>query len=501
MRTVTICLVSALALVLAGCGAPPEEPVAAPEDKRDVVEPAKLKSAVPNFAAPAVEPGLVMVRHTAAAVAPLQRVDTEVPAAWTPLVAEGELPPASPDAVPLADTDGQLDRAAGWWCRGAVVRWNEIAREVVAQHQVNSSMSARLFGALSVAQHDALLRARMAARAAPVASGDPARLIERGCGRVERNNPVAQEAAIAWASARVLSHLVPKAQRFLLQNEAAHLATREWMGASSRSELEAGRILGEQVALKVIARLQQDGASEAKGPSVPKLEGKWYEKYQTLPTWSRVKPWLLESAAQFRAPAPPALTSAEFEAALAEIRQLSELRSAEQLAIARFWDLGVGGISVPGMWNQVGLDQAEAQGWSELQTVRLLTILNTTLHDTSIACWDSKYHYLVPRPSMRDPAITEPLGLPPHPSYPSGHSAFSGAAAEVLATAFPQRAGHFRSMAEEASASRFYGGIHYRFDGDAGLEQGRQVARLVLQKLPLELTASTAPIAERQGNP
>ena len=37
------------------------------------------------------------------------------------------------------------------------------------------------------------------------------------------------------------------------------------------------------------------------------------------------------------------------------------------------------------------------------------------------------------------------------------------------------------ALAEDAALSRVRGGIHYRFDGDAGIELGRQVAAFALQ--------------------
>jgi hypothetical protein len=75
-----------------------------------------------------------------------------------------------------------------------------------------------------------------------------------------------------------------------------------------------------------------------------------------------------------------------------------------------------------------------------------------------------------------------PLGLPAHPSYTSGHSAFSGAAAAVLSYVLPDKAAELNALAEQASASRWYGGIHYRFDGDEGLRQGRAAAALAIAK-------------------
>jgi membrane-associated phospholipid phosphatase len=102
--------------------------------------------------------------------------------------------------------------------------------------------------------------------------------------------------------------------------------------------------------------------------------------------------------------------------------------------------------------------------------------------DAGIACWDTKYHYMVSRPSQVDPAITTPVGLPNFPAYPSAHASFSGAGAGVLGYLFPAQKAWLGERAEEAALSRVYGGIHYRFDGEAGLAQGRAVAELARKR-------------------
>jgi membrane-associated phospholipid phosphatase len=72
--------------------------------------------------------------------------------------------------------------------------------------------------------------------------------------------------------------------------------------------------------------------------------------------------------------------------------------------------------------------------------------------------------------------------LPNFPSYTSGHAAFSGAASEVLGDVFPEERTVLRAMAEEAAMSRVYAGIHYRFDSERGLAQGRAIARLAVAR-------------------
>lgn len=453
------------------------------------VAPAWTVDATPAAASP---PALTV--HTAHAAPARAIVDSDAPPHLRPLLppaaalaeAAAALPVALRDAAPATDgaDDADLARTAHWWAAGAVFRWHEIARELTARRHLNSSMSSRMLTALAVAQHDAALAARRASLAGGE-SIDEARSAAVGAGNVERRNSVSQEAAIAYASLAVLREIFPQESRFLEQNALAHVGSRVWSGANSGAEIGAGRDLGIAVGRAAVERLRGDGAARANAPRVERQPDKWYSEKQTLPGWSNVKPWVMKSADQFRAPPPPAIDSAEFAQALAEIRRYSSQRSAEQLAIATFWNLGVGGISVPGMWGQVALQHAARERWSELRTARMMMVLNVAMHDALLASWETKYHYLVPRPSMRAPDIDEPLGLPSHPSYTSGHSAFSGAAEGVLKAAFPAHAEDFHRMAEEASASRFFGGIHYRFDGDQGLIQGRKVAELALGTHPL----------------
>lgn len=85
-------------------------------------------------------------------------------------------------------------------------------------------------------------------------------------------------------------------------------------------------------------------------------------------------------------------------------------------------------------------------------------------------------------PSNPFPGFKTNIGTPNHPSYTSGHAAFSAAAAEVLAYFFPSDASQFQKLAEEAAISRIYGGIHYSFDADAGLSQGKAAAAFDITK-------------------
>ena len=117
---------------------------------------------------------------------------------------------------------------------------------------------------------------------------------------------------------------------------------------------------------------------------------------------------------------------------------------------------------------------------TELESARILAYANAAAFDAQIACWDAKLAYWFIRPSQADPAITLPIGLPNHPSYPSGHSCITSAMMTVLAHALPAERKRLEAIIAEAGLSRVYGGIHYRFDTEAGQEIGRGAAALAL---------------------
>ena len=74
-----------------------------------------------------------------------------------------------------------------------------------------------------------------------------------------------------------------------------------------------------------------------------------------------------------------------------------------------------------------------------------------------------------------DSSVRTGIGLPNFPSYTSGHSTFSAAAAEVLSYLFPNATADFEAQKEEAAISRLYGGIHYRTDIEVGKDHGKRI--------------------------
>jgi hypothetical protein len=218
------------------------------------------------------------------------------------------------------------------------------------------------------------------------------------------------------------------------------------------------------------------------------------------------------------------LTSAQYAADLNEVKSLgamnSTTRTADQTNIARFWADGANTSTPPGHWNRIAQTVGTAQGNTLSENARMFALLNLAEADAAIVSWDNKFQTDFWRPitAIRladqdgnagtdpDPNWVPLITTPPFPTYTSGHSTFSAAAAEILSSFYgtdnisfttsaegapgvPDRSfTSFSQAALEAANSRIYGGIHYRFDSEHGLENGRALGQFVfaneLQPIP-----------------
>ena len=347
----------------------------------------------------------------------------------------------------------------------ASVRWSAITRDLIAAKPAaakpNQQVSFRAFAYLALAQY----------RAAVIADRTP--------GKPPHASP---QGAVAAASAAVLSALFPSDASFF----AAQLQMQESEAAASKhaaSEFAAGEVVGRAVGAQVVAAARSDGFDAVWTGTVPVGPGFWSSDFDPprpplLPLLGQMRPFFLESGDQFRPPPPPAFGSPEFLAALAEVRRFSDTRTPEQLRIAQFWAMP----TVAAFWNEEATDRIARHHLGERRTAYSLALMHMAMMDGNIACHDAKYTYWLIRPYRADTAIVTPIARPPHPSYPSDHACVSGAAAYVLGALFPSDADHLAALADEAGESRIYAGIHYRFDKDAGLRIGRQVADLAVAR-------------------
>ncbi|HYG58430.1 MAG TPA: vanadium-dependent haloperoxidase [Symbiobacteriaceae bacterium] len=193
----------------------------------------------------------------------------------------------------------------------------------------------------------------------------------------------------------------------------------------------------------------------------------------------------------FRAPPPPGNHTSATQAELAELRLMTQRRTAADVSQIRRWSLWE--RSVMAHWEALASEMARRYNLGPPSAGRIHHALTTAVYAALISAWATKYAHVRPRPSVLDPRIdTSVIPVPEHPAYPSGHSTAAGAAVTILSRFFPADAALFEAVAQDAGMSRLKAGIHYRSDHTRGLELGRQVARAVLEHMSAHDGAPTA---------
>jgi len=381
--------------------------------------------------------------------------------------------------------------------------WNEAILSAIRESRTPPPVAARNLALVSVAMHDAMVSVERHFRPIEVA--------------VRPMPGASVEAAVTQAAHEIAGRLYPAFQERFQAVLSQTLASIEDLRARVRG-VRLGRELGESL---WNARVD-DGSSRPIEFVVSDEAGRWKPTPPRfapalLPHWAHVRP-MTRGIRRLRPPdAFPALRSDQYAADFETVQRMGAVssgqRTEDQTAIAHFWADGAGTFTPPGHWNQIARTFAERNSIGLRRSVRMFATLNVALFDASIACWKCKYETDVWRPvtaireadsdgnprTNADPAWTPLLETPPFPSYVSGHSTFSTAAATVLTLFFGPRASfedsgdpagrfavrRFRSFheaADEAGMSRIYGGIHFPSDNIDGQFLGRQVARAVLAR-------------------
>ena len=360
---------------------------------------------------------------------------------WKPILLKSstEIPVAAPEAVSSSGYQQELSEVKSlqsnltakqraeinYWASGGTLRWNEIARELVAKYNIapvvgapfdptmpfaNPPVAARIYALVSVAQYDALVATwqyKMKYQRSAPSQTDPG---------VRALLPVnalptypSEDAVIAAASVEVLKFIFPKEADYLTNKALSHQNSRLWAGANVRSDVTAGATLGSLVAQKVINYAKKDRMSLARD-----VNNSWQQitvavnwtslelpvRSPMLPLAGNVRTWYDSTALVAGLPGPPpAVGSAEFNRDLAEVRQIADNRTREQWRIADFWADGAGTSTPPGHWNKIAADLIRENRFSELRTARTFALLNRALMDAAICCWSTKYKYFLPRNS------------------------------------------------------------------------------------------------------
>lgn len=315
------------------------------------------------------------------------------------------------------------------------------------------------------------------------------------------------EAAAVCAAHGVLKAFFPAAAANLDARRAASLATIP--DGQAKTD---GIAVGEAAATAMIANRTGDGSAPPQF-HVPANTDPY--EWQTTPScppagglfkhWSNVKPFGIASSSQFRADPPPALTSERYARDFNEVQEVgyvgSPARPQDRADVARLY----AALPPHQGWNDVLRQIASTRNDGISRTARTLALMNMSLSDAHITVFETKYTYRTWRPETAIPRAAEDgnagtapgpfapfIVTPCFPGYASAHGAGAGAASEVLAHAYgrkhhsldvshpavPGVLVHYtdlKAIVHDVSDARVFGGIHFRYDQDAGEKLGKEV--------------------------
>lgn len=424
----------------------------------------------------------------------------------------------------MQNIDAAQRKSIEYWTNNAVVRWNEIALELIAKYNLipgpnddgsytlpnpnspegppvfpfaHPPYASRALAYLSVAQFDGLISAwhykYQYNRPAPYQQ-------EVGITYAYEENNIpsypSDGAVLARVSKQILGAMFPLEVKYLEEMENEHLESILLSGGNVRSDIEAGIAIGNSISSIALQRAANDGMKNAQAPKAvsDSIKAAAFERFGwqwdnlelpvrpvgLTPLFGKVTMWNIDDVESVRPIPPPGLDTETFKKDVEILKNYADNMTEEYRAIANFWQDGLGTYTPPGHWNRFANEFIVESKMNPLRGARTMAYMNMAIMDAGISCWDAKYYYHYPRPIQLIPGFKTIAGTPNFPSYTSGHSVFSAAASEVLAYIFPEKADLVRGWAEEAAISRVYGGIHWTFDATVGTEQGRNVAQYTI---------------------
>lgn len=300
---------------------------------------------------------------------------------------------------------------------------------------------------------------------------------------------------------------------------------------ATSEELSRSQKFGEAVAAAVMAYSKTDVAGDAaylrNNPIdyvPPKGTGKWQPTAPDftralLPYWGKVRTFVASESDKIAKE--PLNYSSNIKSTLfaqgLEIYTATTPLTTEEQWIGEFWSDDIYQLTFEpaGRWIAIACAVIRQENASLDKAVYTFAKVGMSLSDVGVACWNSKYIYNIERPihyiqRTIDPTwrtrLNNPISImvgitPPFPSYPSGHSCFGAAAAEVLTNIYgpayamtdrchegrtefkgkPRSFSSFYEMAQENAYSRVVLGVHYRMDCEEGLRMGYAIGRKVNQ--------------------
>ncbi|MCS5706833.1 vanadium-dependent haloperoxidase [Synechococcus sp. FGCU-3] len=444
-------------------------------------------------------------------------------------------------------------------CTELVTSWNQLALDLGASSKRGPTIVSRLYAYINTALYDCWAHFDKNAIGA-IFQGDPSCDLDDDVLAASMAN--AANLVFRWIG----ESMVGSAALTAFTSRADALVAAAEAGLSSEERTEAEE-LGGRVAEAIKAWAENDGANQAGNyadttgyqpaasvfdptATEPRLDSTWQplEGQRALtPHWGGVTPL---GPLDLQALTPPSIEepygsdgalNPVFVQELNQVLAYSQNLTAEQKAIAEYWEYGPTTSYPPGKWLEFTNAIIEQSNLSFEKAIQLSFGVSQALFDAGIAAWNTKYLFDSVRPItaiqqfynnelISDWRNTPILGqdwqpyqsvaslTPPFPDVVSGHSTFSAAASAIITnllgtsvfgfstTLADQQArfdpngfdgiangssgnpitlswAYFNTAAEQAGLSRLYGGIHFNQGNLLGQIMGLQVGDFITSQL------------------
>lgn len=289
-------------------------------------------------------------------------------------------------------------------------------------------------------------------------------------------------------------------------------------------------LYGEAVAKHILAWSKKDNYAQTRSASKFTIDIKELGRWRPTPPmygealephWMEIRPWVMDSAGQFKPAPPPPFSTAkgsDFYKMAYEVYEIGKNLTEEQTATGWYWDdnpfkmevsghlmFGKKKISPGGHWMNIAAHASRKAKLNIMRSAETYVKVSCALADGFISAWNAKFLYNLIRPESYinqyiDPDWQPLIQTPPFPEYTSAHSTISGAAAQALTSIFgdnfafvdstemefgipPRPFGSFIEASDQAGLSRLYGGIHYRLSNMEGLKTGHEIGQFVFKEL------------------
>jgi hypothetical protein len=394
--------------------------------------------------------------------------------------------------------------------------WFDLLYDTIKSEEITPPPAARIYGITSVALYESIVSGTVKNKSLVKQLNGLNSL--PGVKTKEKNYhwPTAANAALA----KTIRGIFPSLKQENLEAINALEAQFNAQFEGETNQFQKSVKYGKKVANGILAWAATDGYDVLNNcPYVPaQVPGAWeptppaYNPNPLQPCWGQLRPMVLTSLATCAAAVHPSFDSSEFFTAAQEVYDVFNNLTDEQKTIATYWADGPVATGTPaGHWIAIVGQFARNDLLSLAAAAEAYVRVGIAVHDAFIQCWNEKYQYNLQRPvtfirNNIDPNWLSYLVTPAFPSYTSGHSTQSGAAAFIMTDQFgvrtftdtthtdhglipplsPRTFNSIDEAAAEAALSRLYGGIHYNFDNNNGYTAGQCIGETIVENVQFQ---------------